>query len=241
MKVSSRINIEDGSSLLLVARENTSRYVICSVLKITGDDPHCSYVNYSRDAIGTWRFWFPKSNLQMRYLKRVINICWDSRWVLEGSFKSTGDWFMLTVFGIGSREKTNRRLTKIEWWYVSGFHNPPSSLNYTKKLENLHMVVIVSLVLSSHFWGSWAETPHHPNKQQASSWLLPFILKDTTDLGPVMLHCVFVGCAYVCNQPSKSTLAPVWMRIAIMSEVKAVLVPWFMYACMLLAPVLTEE
>lgn len=48
----------------------------------------------------------------MRYLKRVINICWDSRWVLEGSFKSTGDQFMLTVFGLGSKEKQTEDLQK---------------------------------------------------------------------------------------------------------------------------------
>ena len=52
-KVSSRINKTDGASLLFVVRENTSGYVIHSVLEITDDNPHCPYVNYSRDAIGT--------------------------------------------------------------------------------------------------------------------------------------------------------------------------------------------
>lgn len=55
-KVSRRINIANGASLLLVVTANTSGYVIHSVLEIIGDDPHCSYVNYSRDAIGRGRF-----------------------------------------------------------------------------------------------------------------------------------------------------------------------------------------
>ena len=151
--------------------------------------------------------------------------------VLEGACRFTGDQFTSSAFGLGGREKTNWRLTKIQWWHASNFHDPSSSLNYPKKLENLHRAATGPLVLRSPFWCSRAGIPRHPKKAQASSWLLPFILKHTIDLGPVMLHCVFSGCAYVCNQPPKSGLAPVWMRIAVVSEVKAALVPWLMYAC----------
>lgn len=168
-KVSRRINIANGASLLLVVTANTSGYVIHSVLEIIGDDPHCSYVSYSRDAIGRGRFWSPKSNIQVRYWKESLT----SAGIADGFLKGpTGDQFMLTAFGLGSREKkpkTNRRLTKIKQWHESNFHNPPSSWKKIEKLGNLHMVVTGLLVLSSAFWCSQAGTPHHPDKMQASS------------------------------------------------------------------------
>lgn len=111
------------------------------------------------------------------------------------------------------------------------FSQPTLKSKLHRQIRKCPPIVTGPLMLSSPFWGSWTGAPHHPRKIQGSSWSLPFILKNTTDLGPVMLRWFFSGYASVCNQPSKSVLAPVWMCIAIMSEVKAVLVLWFMHAC----------
>lgn len=111
--VSSIVNTTAGASLLLVVIENISGYVIHSVLEITGDDPHCSYVNYSRDATGTESFLFPKNNLQVIYLKSVINVCWDSRWVLERPFKSAVyvNCVWTTLYGKKEKNQANQQKT----------------------------------------------------------------------------------------------------------------------------------